>query len=355
MEQQELIFTNHVAEAIDSMAEKLTPPQVFVLVDSNTATFVLPRLQAMSKTVADATVITTHAGDMHKNLESLSEIWTRLGENGGTRHSIMINIGGGVVTDMGAFAAATFKRGIGFINVPTSLLGAVDASVGGKTGINFNGLKNEIGIFQNAAVVIISTTFFNTLPPTELHSGYAEMIKHGLISSKEVYDKLLRYRVEDYDPDRLLELLRESVEVKRGIVQADPNECGIRRALNLGHTVGHAFEEFALERKSPIPHGYAVAWGLIAELVLSHMKVSFPGNELHRLSSYISDNYGGFAISCDDYPRLIELMRHDKKNAGRDAINFTLLRNVGDYIIDCTATADEICAALDIYRDLMHV
>lgn len=355
MKPQELIFTNHVAQTIDELVEKLTPPQVFVLVDTNTASFVLPRLQAMSKAIASATVIKTPAGDMHKGLESLSEIWRQLGDNGGTRRSVMINIGGGVVTDMGAFAAATFKRGIGFINVPTTLLGAVDASVGGKTGINFNGLKNEIGLFRNAETVIISTTFFNTLSRTELRSGYAEMLKHGLISSRRVYEALIRQSVEEIAPDRLLELLKESVEVKNSIVKADYEESGIRRSLNLGHTAGHAFEAFAMERKSPVPHGYAVAWGLVVELVLSHMKLSFPGDDLHRYASYVHDNYGAFSFCCDDYPKLVELMRHDKKNADTSVINFSLLKNIGECVTDCTASPEEICAAFDIYRDLMHV
>ncbi len=355
METQELIFTNHVAQTIDSLVDTTKHPQVFVLVDTNTSDAVLPRLQAMSQVVSGAKVITVSAGDSNKNLDSLIEIWKKLSDNDGTRRSLMINLGGGMVTDIGSFAASTFKRGISFINVPTTLLGAVDASVGGKTGINFNGLKNEIGLFRNAEVVIISTEFFNTLSRPELRSGYAEMLKHGLISSKEVYDKLISQNVEDLSPDALLELLKESVTVKSDIVAADPEEHGIRRSLNLGHTIGHAFEEFALERESPIAHGYAVVWGLVAELVLSNMRAGFPGDELHRFAAYVAENYGGFSISCEDYPRLIELMGHDKKNDNTDEINFTLLHGIGDYEINCIVPSAEIEAALDIYRDLLHV
>lgn len=352
---QQLIFTNHVAEALDNILAEIAPAKVFVLADVNTAGLVLPRLQAESKAAAEAETIIVKAGDMNKNLESLSLIWKQLGERGATRHALLVNLGGGVVTDMGAFAAATFKRGIKCVNIPTTLLGAVDAAVGGKTGINFNGLKNEIGAFSLANAVIISTTFFNTLPEQELLSGYAEMLKHGLIADKEIYDSLLRYRIAMADPQRLLELLEQSVKVKEDIVRRDPTEQGIRRALNLGHTIGHAFESLALERRSPIPHGYAVAWGLVVELVLSHMKMGFPAEELRRFAAYVLENYGAFDFTCDDYPELLRFMSHDKKNETPDQINFTLLRNIGDLQIDCTATKDEITAALDIYRDLMHL
>lgn len=353
---QELLFTNHVAEAIDSIvthAGNSAAPKVFVLVDSNTESFVLPRMQMMSKAVATAGIITTHPGDENKNLDALTAIWQHLSDKGGTRSSVLINLGGGMVTDMGAFAASTFKRGIDFINVPTTLLGAVDASVGGKTGINFNGLKNEIGVFSSARTVIISTIFFNTLPLTELRSGYAEMLKHGMIASADAFHRLLGYRVEELDPERLLDLLKESVTVKGDIVAADPTEQGIRRALNLGHTAGHAFESLALERKSPIPHGYAVAYGLVVAAVISHMKLGFPSDEVHKIASYIRANYGAFAISCDDYPRLLELMSHDKKNTTPDAVNFTLLRKLGDVVTDNTVSTGDITAALDIYRDLL--
>lgn len=353
MERQNLIFTNNVAGAVDRLASDMNPSKIFVLVDVNTASIVLPRLQATSEAVGGASVITVKAGDMNKNLEALASIWKQLGDAGGTRHSLLINLGGGVVTDMGAFAAATFKRGIRCVNIPTTLLGAVDASVGGKTGINFNGYKNEVGAFSEADAVIISTTFFNTLPRQELLSGYAEMLKHGLIADKAKYKALLAYNVAQDDSERLLKLLEDSVKVKNEIVSRDPTERGIRRVLNLGHTVGHAFESLALERKSPIPHGYAVAWGLVVELVLSHMLLDFPVDELQRFAAYVRENYGAFDILCKDYDELLRFMSHDKKNVTPSQINFTLLKDVGDVKIDCTAASAQITAALDIYRDLM--
>lgn len=355
MNSQELIFTNKVGETIDAIVEKYAPANVFVLVDVNTASFVLPRLQALSKSVSDAVIITTKAGDMHKNLDSTQAIWKRLGDEGATRHSLLINIGGGVVTDMGAFAASTFKRGIAFINVPTTLLGAVDASVGGKTGINFGTLKNQIGVFNQAVAVIVSTIFFNTLTGDELRSGYAEMLKHALLKDKNSFATLLDRHVEDIDPDEMLTLLEESVLVKKQIVDTDPTEKGLRKALNLGHTAGHAFESLALGRKSPIPHGYAVAYGLVTELILSHLKEGFPSDTLHRFAAYVKEVYSGFDFTCDDYPRLIELMRNDKKNISADDINFTLLKDIGDITIDCVCTPDEIKNALDITRDLLGI
>lgn len=352
---QELIFTNKVGAILDQIIAGINPRKVFVLVDVNTASFVLPRLQEMSAAVAAADIITCRAGDMYKNLDSVTAIWKRLSDSGCTRDSLLVNVGGGVVTDMGAFAAATFKRGIHFVNVPTTLLGAVDASVGGKTGVNFGNLKNQIGVFRQAESVIISTVFFNTLTGQELRSGYAEMLKHGLLKDEDTFDRLIDKHVEDLDAETLLGLLKESVLVKKQVVDNDPEEKGLRKSLNLGHTAGHAFETLALERKSPIPHGYAVAYGLVTELVLSHMKLGFPSDTLHRFAGYVNNVYGPFEFTCDDYPRLLEYMRHDKKNSSADAINFTLLSAIGDVKIDCIIPDDDIKAAFDITRDLMGI
>lgn len=355
---QELIFTNHPGEAIDKLVADLKPNAVFVIVDTNTHSEVLPLLSAMSAAVSSAQVITCDAGDVNKSLGALAAIWQTLNTSGATRSSLIINVGGGMITDMGGFAAATFKRGIHFINVPTTLLAAVDASAGGKTGINFNGCKNEVGAFAEADAVVISTIFFKTLPTQELLSGYAEMIKHALIEGQAEFDALLNFDIEGglSDSDKLLSLVQTSVGVKERIVTEDPHEHGIRRALNLGHTVGHAFESFAMaERHSPIPHGYAVAWGIVVELVLSTMLKGFPSDLLHRYAAYVRSVYGVFDITCNDYPNLLALMAHDKKNSTPDSINFTLLSNVGEVKIDCEVDAEHIKAALDIYRDQMGI
>lgn len=348
-----ILFTNHVADAIDRAVGDMNPSSVHVLVDVNTEAFVLPLLQAESKVVAGASVIKVKAGEMFKNLDSLTSIWKQLGDGSANRNSLLINLGGGVITDMGAFAAATFKRGIRFINVPTTLLCAVDACVGGKTGINFNGLKNEVGMFRDADLAIISTLYFNTLTSQELLSGYAEMLKHALVCSTELTNKILAYDVTNYNPDTLLKLLEESVGVKQKYVAADYEDVGARHALNLGHTIGHAFESLALERKSPLAHGYAVAFGMVGALVLSRMKFNFPSDILNSYVGYVRRHYGAFEISCDDYSKLVGYMHHDKKNDCAEFVNFTLLRSPGEVEIKVPVNDDDITAALDIYRDLL--
>lgn len=348
---QKIIFTNNVNDAVKSILDDMDYNKLFVLTDVNTRHYVMP---IFCETLVNAIDITIQAGDTNKNMESLAHVWKTLGENGATRRSVLINLGGGMVTDLGGFAASTFKRGIKFINIPTTLLSSVDAAVGGKTGINFNGLKNEVGVFNEADAVLISTRPLATLPVDEVKSGFAEMLKHGLLSNKDTFNKLLDYEFNQFHNEHLLSLLEESVNVKRDIVRQDPHEKRLRRALNLGHTVGHAFESLAMKRQSPIPHGYAVAWGMIVELVLSHMMLKFDSNTLHRYSQFVYDNYGAFHISCDDYPELISLMTHDKKSNNGE-MNFSLLRNIGNIEINCIASENDVKAALDIYRDLVHI
>ena len=345
---QKILFTNNIAETLLALAAEMHPSSVHIITDTNVSTCVLPSLALPWPTIV------TPPGDVGKNLDTLSSIWTQLIEQGATRRSLIINIGGGVVTDMGGFAAASFKRGVRFINVPTTLLSAVDAAVGGKTGINFLGFKNEIGVFRQADAVLISTATFASLPAEEMLSGYAEMLKHGLLQSPEAYARLLAYDIADADLDALLPLLEESVKVKERIVAEDPYEHGIRRALNLGHTAGHAFESLALQRGVPVPHGYAVAWGMLVEMVLSHIERALSSDELYRYAAYLRNHgYGAPSITCADYDELVSLMRHDKKNTSPESINFTLLDAPGNPVIDCTASESVIREALDIFRDLL--
>ncbi len=353
MSKQPVLFTQNIDESVDNILSQYTYDKLFVLTDRNTFKFASPLL-ANSQLCKDAKQIVIEADDTHKNLESLASVWQTLSDSHATRRSFMLNLGGGMVTDLGGFAASTFKRGIRYINIPTTLLGAVDAAVGGKTGINFNGLKNEIGVFNPAEAVLISTVFFKTLSREHLLSGYAEMLKHGLISNADTYNKLLTLDFSNLDLDQLLRLLEESVKVKERIVESDPFEKNIRKSLNLGHTVGHAFESLSHERKSPVQHGYAVAWGLVCELLLSHMRLGFPTERIRQLATFIADNYGAFPITCNDYDYLYEKMTHDKKNES-DNVNFTLLKDIGIVEINQTATKEEICSALDLYRDLFHL
>ena len=343
---QNLIFTNDVMAAIGQIEARGGHNLTVWIADVNTARLITP---------APPHLITIPDGDTHKTLETAVHVWDEMERLGTTRRSLVINLGGGTVTDLGGFAAATFKRGVRFINVPTTLLGAVDAAVGGKTGINYHGLKNEIGSFAPASDVIVSTCFFDTLPQQEMKSGFAEVLKHAMLSDRDEFLRLLDHDfIAPINHNDLLERLRRSVQVKVDIVARDPNEQGERKALNLGHTVGHALESLAMQRGKPVPHGYAVAWGLVTEAVLSHILLKFPSEDVHRLGAFVRDNYRDFPFTCDDYDELLDLMRHDKKSRDGE-ITCTLLAAIGDYRIDQTVTPDDVTAALDILRDLLGV
>ena len=342
-----------LARAIDACEHD----RLFILTDDTTRKLCWPVVSGFA-CLQGAEVISIGATDTHKTLESLAHVWEELGRMGGTRHTLLINIGGGMVTDLGGFAASTFKRGINYINIPTTLLAMVDASVGGKTGINIRGLKNEIGVFNNATTVILDTQFLRTLDRENIFSGYAEMLKHGLISNEAMWAELMNFDLgaEQLDLATLQRMLADSVAVKQRIVTEDPLEHGLRKALNLGHTVGHAFESYALKNsvignlQFPILHGYFVAFGLVCELYLSTVKTGFPTDKMRQTVSFIREHYGRMPITCDDYPALFELMTHDKKNTA-GTINFTLLGGIGDIRINQTATKEEIYEALDFYRE----
>lgn len=355
MDRQKVIISNDLQQALSNAIAECPHDKLFVLVDETTHQLCLPVIAGFD-CMQEAQCIVIGATDTHKTLDTLSHVWAELQRMGATRHSLLINLGGGMVTDLGGFAASTFKRGLAYINIPTTLLSMVDASVGGKTGINFGGLKNEIGVFNNANSVILDTIFLKTMDQENILSGYAEMLKHGLISEEKMWAELLNFNLDHLDGLDNLEflvqlgrMLADSVVVKQRIVTEDPTEHGIRKALNLGHTAGHAFESLALERK-PILHGYAVAYGLIVELYLCCVKTGFPQDKMRQTVAFIKEHYGRMPITCDDYPKLIELMHHDKKNVGTD-INFTLLGGIGDIRINQTATEEDIKEALDFYRE----
>ena len=346
---QKVVISGNLERDLVSAISECEHDRIFVLTDETTQQLCWPKIKNF-KALKDSTPIIIKATDTHKNLDTLSQVWQALSNGGATRHSLMINLGGGMVTDLGGFAASTFKRGIDFINIPTTLLAMVDASVGGKTGINFGGLKNEIGVFSDSRFVIINTQFLDTLDHDNICSGYAEMLKHGLISDERTWAELVTFDLDTPDLSQLQRMVAESIKVKERIVEADPHEHSIRKALNLGHTMGHAFESFAMRRGTPILHGYAVAYGLISELYMSARKTAFPTDRMHQTVRFIRENYDTLNITCDDYPTLIELMHHDKKNTS-GIINFTLLGNVGDIRINQTANEEEIKEALDFFRE----
>ena len=349
MEPQKVIISEDLRQSLTTAIAECPHDKLFVLCDRTTRERCLPVVSTFD-CMQGVVTITIDEGDIHKDLQSVEHVWNELQQHGATRHSLMVNLGGGMVTDLGGFAASTFKRGIAFINIPTTLLAMVDASVGGKTGFNFGGLKNEIGVFNNARSVIIDTTFLQTLDQENILSGYAEMLKHGLIDCLDHWSALLNYPIIPSSSSTLIApLVSRSIAVKQRIVLEDPTEKGLRKALNLGHTAGHAFESIALERQ-PILHGYAVAYGLVVELYLSVIKCGFPTDKMRQTVRFIREHYGQMPVTCNDYPHLLELMHHDKKNLGT-AINFTLLGDVGDIHINQTATEAEITEALDFYRE----
>lgn len=343
-----VIISTDIKSELTRTVGEIPHDKLFLLTDETTHKLCLP-LVADIPCLKDAVHIVIGATDTHKNLDTLASVWTAMGNGGGTRHSLMLNLGGGMVTDLGGFAASTFKRGIKYVNMPTTLLSMVDASVGGKTGINFNGLKNEIGVFNSPETVIIDTEFLKTLDHQNICSGYAEMLKHGLISNEDNYAELLSFDLDDVDYAHLGQMVGTSVAIKERVVEEDPFEHGIRKALNLGHTAGHAFESWSLTRK-PYLHGYAVAWGLVCELYLSCIKTGFPTDRMRQTVRFIKENYGMLPVTCDDYEELYSYMTHDKKNTA-GIINFTLLGGIGDIKINQTADKKEIFEMLDFFRE----
>lgn len=350
MSQQLAIICTDIKKAVLGAVGDHPSSDIFILTDDNTLSFCYPLIEDLSR-LKGAHLITIPSGDENKNIDSAIEIWRYLSENGANRKSLLINLGGGMITDIGGFVASTFKRGIAYINISTTLLGAVDAATGGKTGVNFLGYKNEIGVFNPPRSVLIYTDFFKTLDIENIRSGYAEMIKHALIYSKAEWQKVSAFDLEKVNFDVLRTLVESNIRVKEWVVEQDPTEQNIRKALNLGHTFGHAFETFSYRVNRPVLHGYAVMWGLLCELYLSHMMFDFPQEYLLKLKNLTKTYYGMFSFDCKDYEVLYELMTHDKKNESKD-INFTLLADIGDIQINQTATKEEIFEVLDFYLSL---
>ena len=294
---QKVVICQDLPSELQVFLEGMSYDKLFVLTDMNTHEKCYPLVKEVPL-LRDAPVITVEAGDTHKSLEALSSIWMRLSSEGATRHSVLLNLGGGMVTDMGGFAGATFKRGIRTINVPTTLMASVDAAVGGKTGVNFNGLKNEIGAFYPPECVFIDCEFLRTLDRDNILSGYAEMIKHGLISSMEVYTSVMLYDIDTMNYRYLNQLVAQSVAVKEEFVAKDPKEQNIRKALNFGHTIGHAYESLSFQKGTPLLHGHAVAAGIVSELFLSHRVCGFPMEKLSQVVYYIKEYYAPFMFGC---------------------------------------------------------
>lgn len=355
MEKQDIIITSTIIDELKKQLTSIHPDKIFIISDSNTTYNCLPIIES-EPLLIDAHYLSIPAGDNNKSIETLTYIWKQLSILDASRRSLLINIGGGMVSDIGAFAAATFKRGMQCINIPTTLLAMVDASLGGKTGINFNGFKNEIGAFYEANAVLIDTQFLQTLDIENLNSGYAEMLKHGLIAHVTHYDELINFNFNKPNWKLLSTLIEESLKVKEEIVTSDPYEKGLRKILNVGHTIGHAFESYAMHSDKPILHGYAVAWGIICELYIAHRLCYFPIEDLRPIIDMIKERYGIFEISCKEYDQLYNYILHDKKNTkGEGIVLMPLLKNRGEVELDVKISKDTIYESFDFYQDFMGI
>lgn len=322
---------------------------VFAIVDENTRRFCLPLLRPV---VDRLKLIVIPAGEQNKGLDTCQQIWSQLMEQKADRNALVINLGGGVIGDMGGFCASTFKRGMDFIQMPSTLLSQVDASIGGKLGIDFMQVKNSIGLFKDPQAVLVDSRFLRTLPKEEIRSGFAEIVKHSLIADREQWNKIKTIEtLKDMEWD---EYVHPSLLIKQRVVEQDPFEKGIRKALNFGHTVGHAIEGLALETNQPLLHGEAIAIGMVCESWLSHKMLGLPAAELQEITDFFLRIYDAYDLSHLPYDKLIQLMTNDKKNIGK-AINFSLLPKAGTVSINQTCTPSRIMESLDYYQSQLQL
>jgi len=323
--------------------------KLFILVDENTLKHCYPQLVASIPAFKEAEIIEIESGEETKNIEVCTQLWATLGDYHADRQSLIINLGGGVISDMGGFIASAFKRGIGFINIPTTLLSQVDASIGGKVGVDLNHFKNEIGLFSNPQAVFINTAFLRTQNERQLLSGFAEIIKHALIADADYWKKIKEIKVSHFE--KFHAFVETSIHIKNKIVQEDPFEKNNRKMLNFGHTIGHAVETFFMEQlNGQLLHGEAIAIGMICETYLSKSILKLSDAALKEIASFILSLYKPVQLKETDFDQLIELMVHDKKNE-KQFINFSLISSIGKCEINKTATPDLIKESLRYYSE----
>lgn len=327
--------------------------KLFILVDENTIKNCYPQLVEHIPVFKDAELIEIESGEENKNIDVCLQIWCTLSELGADRKSLFINLGGGVISDMGGFIASTFKRGIDFINIPTTLLAQVDASVGGKVGVDLNHIKNEVGVFNNPRAVFVNSMFLGTLSKRQLLSGFAEIIKHALIADEAYWKKVLQVNFSNLEA--MDQLIETSIKIKNRIVMLDPMEYGARKSLNFGHTIGHAIETCSLEeaRADFFLHGEAIAIGMVCEAYLSSKLCNLSSKELITITQFILEKYPSLSIEHMDHQHLIQLMGHDKKNE-KGTINFSLLPAIGSCEINKTASISLIDEALTYYSEQLE-
>lgn len=336
------LLNQHIAESNYSI--------IFILVDTNTHEHCLSRVLSNLETEAPIEIIEIDAGEAFKNIETCSGVWEALSELNCDRKSLMINVGGGVVTDLGGFVARTFKRGINYINVPTSLLAMVDASVGGKTGVDLGTLKNQIGVISNPKMVLVDPWFLGSLPLEQLRSGYAEMLKHGLIADQDYWKEVSQNRYDDLEG--LEKRIHHSIAIKNKVVLKDPQEAHLRKTLNYGHTLGHAIESYFMDQtgRKQLLHGEAIAIGMILAAYLSKEICGLTDEQLQEITHGISSFYDSLNFTGDDIPKIIDLLKYDKKNS-HGQIYFVLLERIGHPIVDKKVSNELILDAFYFYKN----
>ena len=342
-------FNSEVYTELNNYIKTSNPSSIFIFVDTNTHDYCLPKfLERLESEDITIEVMEMPNGEEHKTIDICSGVWEALSEYNADRKSLLINLGGGVVTDLGGFVASTYMRGIAYVNIPTSLLAMVDASVGGKTGVDLGVLKNQIGVINEGAIVGIDTSYLDTLPQNEMVSGFAEMLKHGLIYDKAYWNTLTH--LEKLDLSDLDQLIYDSIVIKNNIVMSDPKEQGLRKILNFGHTLGHAIESYFLENadKTPLLHGEAVAIGMILETYLSTKICGLSDSELEIINDGILKTFTKVEITKADQKHIIDLLKYDKINS-HGVVKFVLLEAIGKPKIDCVISNELISEAFDYY------
>jgi len=334
-----LYFTSDPTRVFNQLIEDFDPDKVVFLVDENTGKYCLHAF-------SDPQHIIIKSGEAHKTLDTCQYLWQELTAREFSRKSMLINLGGGVIGDMGGFVAATYKRGIRFVNMPTTLLSMVDASVGGKLGVDFKGLKNHIGVFQEPDAIVISPHFLKTLPERQIKSGFAEILKHGLIWDRNYWEEVSNTHIQstDWDP-----IIKQSVAIKHAVVKADPQERGLRKILNFGHSLGHAIETHFLETPNPLLHGEAIAIGILLESFLAHQKGSIRSEDLDEITQTIKRYYD--LPELPDHEAILKWLVQDKKNE-RSKLNFSLIKEIGKCNFDVEVHSEEIKESLVFYQDV---
>lgn len=333
-----------IGESLPDFLSSKQYSKIVVIADNNTKRHCYPILKAF---LPKHSVVTVPSGEAHKTLATCEKIWEAMTKDELDRHALVINVGGGVIGDMGGFCAAVYKRGIDFIQVPTTLLSQVDASVGGKLGIDFQGFKNHLGVFNIPKSVLIDPVFLNTLPEREIRSGFAEIIKHCLIADGAKWEEI---RAKDFEAQKWPDLIAHSVKIKQQVVDQDPTEKGLRKILNFGHTLGHAVETCFLNKgpKERLFHGEAIAVGMIMEAYLSFERKMIDQQTLTDIEEFLFATYGKVKIKPEDIEEIIALTRQDKKNKGKE-IRFSLLKGAGQCAFDIVVTATEMRRSIAYY------